>query len=152
MKSSTQSNAIPLLEKAITIAVGAHRGQRDKFGAPYILHSLRVMHRVQTETEKTVAVLHDVVEDTPWTFDRLKAEGFPDDILSALDCVTRREGETYDEFVKRSATNTIARRVKLADLEDNMDLRRIPEVTPKDLERLTRYRKAWALLQGDAGR
>jgi len=147
MKSSTQSNTIPLLEKAITIAVEAHRGQRDKFGAPYILHSLRVMHRVQTETEKTVAVPHDVVEHTPWTFDCLKAEGFPDDILSALDCVTRREGETYDEFVKRSATNTIARRVKLADLEDNMDLRRIPEITPKDLERLAKYRKAWSALQ-----
>ena len=81
-----------LLEKAIAIAVEAHRGARDKYGAPYILHPLRVMHRVQTEPEKIVAILHDVIEDTPWTFNRLRAEGFPDEILAALDCVTKREG------------------------------------------------------------
>ena len=83
----------------------------------------------------------------PWTFNSLRAEGFPDEILAALECVTKRDDETYKEFVNRSATNPIARQVKLADLEDNMDDRRIPEITPKDLERLAKYRKAWSFLR-----
>jgi (p)ppGpp synthase/HD superfamily hydrolase len=135
-----------LLEKAIAIAVEAHRGQKDRAGAPYILHPLRVMARVQSEPEKIVAILHDVVEDTDWTLERLKQQGFSDDILQAIDCVTKREGEPYDDFVKRSAPNPLARRVKLADLEDNMDIRRLNEVAPKDLERLNKYRKAWEYL------
>src|SRR5688572_11029433 len=109
------------LEKAISIAVEAHRGQLDKSGAPYILHPLSVMARVDGETEKIVAVLHDVVEDTSWTPDALRREGFSDEVLQALDGVTKREGETYEDFVKRAGSNPVARRVKLADLEDNMD-------------------------------
>jgi (p)ppGpp synthase/HD superfamily hydrolase len=131
-----------LLEKAIQIAVQAHAGQFDKYEEPYILHPLRVMSRVQTEPEKIVAVLHDVIEDTAWTADQLKEAGFPSTILEALDCVTKREGEEYSDFVLRSASNPIALRVKIADLEDNMDLRRMPEITPGDIERLSKYLKA----------
>ena len=137
-----------LLEKAISIAVEAHRGQKDKFDRPYILHPLSVMGRVDTEPEKIVAVLHDVVEDTKVTFEDLKREGFPDDLLNALDCVTKREGEAYEDFVKRSDSNPIARRVKIADLEDNMDVRRIRLVTEKDVERINKYLKAWRKLKG----
>ena len=137
-----------LLEKAISIAVEAHRGQKDKSGAPYILHPLSVMSRVAGETEKIVAVLHDVVEDTPWTMEALRREGFPDEVLTALDCVTKREGEAYDDFVKRSGSNPVARLVKLADLEDNMDLRRMKVVSPKDTERLAKYLAAWQYLKG----
>lgn len=137
-----------LLEKAIAIAVEAHRGQTDKMGAPYILHPLSVMWRVDGETEKIVAVLHDVVEDTPWTFEDLKREGFPDEVLQALECVTKREGESYDDFVKRSASNAVARRVKLADLEDNMDVRRLKVGTQKDFERIAKYVSAWRYLKG----
>ena len=137
-----------LLEKAISIAVEAHRGQKDKFDRPYILHPLSVMGRVDTEPEKIVAVLHDVVEDTKVTFEDLKREGFPDDLLNALDCVTKREGEAYEDFVKRSESNPIARRVKIADLEDNMDVRRIRLVTEKDAERINKYLKAWRKLKG----
>jgi (p)ppGpp synthase/HD superfamily hydrolase len=137
-----------LLEKAISIAVEAHRGQLDKTGAPYILHPLSVMGRVDTEIEKIVAVLHDVVEDTPWTSDALKNEGFPDAVLAALDCVTKREGESYEDFTRRAGSNPVARRVKLADLEDNMDLRRMKAVEQKDLERLAKYLKAWRSLKG----
>jgi (p)ppGpp synthase/HD superfamily hydrolase len=136
-----------LLEKAIGIAVEAHRGQKDRYGAPYILHPLRVMARVDTDTEKTVAILHDVVEDTKWTFEDLKREGFPADVLQALDGVTKREGEEYDAFVERSASHPLARRVKLADLEDNMDLRRFKSLAPDDLKRLEKYRKAWQRLR-----
>jgi (p)ppGpp synthase/HD superfamily hydrolase len=142
------------LEAAIQIAVQAHAGQKDKNGQPYILHPLRVMARVQTDDEKIVAILHDVVEDTSWTPDQLRKRGFPEHILQALDCVTKRAGEAYEDFVTRSASNPIAIRVKLADLEDNMDLRRLPEITPKDHERLSKYlaahRRLMAQLHGPA--
>lgn len=136
-----------LLEKAIAIAVEAHRGQKDKAGAPHILHPLRMMGRMETAQEKIVAVLHDVVEDTLWTLERLKREGFPDEILRALDGLTKREAESYEEFVQRSGGNFIARQVKIADLEDNMDLRRLETLTNKDFARLRKYHRAWKQLK-----
>ena len=141
-------NSSDLLEKAICIAIEAHHGQRDRTGAPYILHPMRVMAAVETDPEKMVAILHDVVEDTDWTFEKLVQEGFPEEIIEALKCVTKREGEDYEDFVKRSATNEIARRVKLADLEHNMDARRLSNVTEKDIERLKKYLRAWWFLKG----
>jgi len=140
-----------LLEKAIGIAVEAHRGQKDRCGVPYIMHPLRVMSRVDRPREKIVAILHDVVEDTNWTWDDLRREGFPEDVIHALDCVTKREGEEYEKFVERSASDALARRVKLADLEDNMDVRRLPEFNDKGLARLHKYAKAWRFLSGTAG-
>ena len=134
------------LEDAISLAVEAHRGQRDKAGRPYILHPLRVMMRLETDEERTVAILHDVVEDTPWTLERLRERGYPAPVLSALDALTKREGETYEAFVERLRPDALARRVKLADLEDNMDVRRLPAVTEEDMRRLTRYVKAWRRL------
>ena len=138
-----------LLEKAIRIAVEAHQGQRDKNDAPYILHPIRVMGRVRTTPEQIVAILHDVVEDTDWTLDGLRKEGFPKEIVDAVDCLTKREGEAYEDFVTRAASNPIARPVKLADLEDNMDVRRIKGETQKDFDRLLKYRRAWKRLTGD---
>ena len=134
------------LEKAIAIAVDAHRGQKDRYGAPYILHPLRVMARVGTPIEKVIAILHDVVEDTDWTFSDLKREGFPAMVIEALKCVTKKHGEAYEDFVGRSASNPLARRVKLADLEDNMDLRRISGIAKEDGPRLQKYVKAWRTL------
>lgn len=138
------------LEDAIALAVKAHRGQTDKNGQPYILHPLRVMLRLETEQEKIVGILHDVVEDTEVTVTDLRAAGYGEEILAALDCVTKREGEAYEDFVQRSASNPLAKRVKLADLEDNMDIKRLSEVRPKDVDRLNRYMKAWAMLRGIA--
>ncbi|HSU55424.1 MAG TPA: GTP pyrophosphokinase [Candidatus Dormibacteraeota bacterium] len=147
MNPPIQQSTLPALARALEIAVSAHKGQKDRYGAPYVLHPMRVMARVETPDEKIVAILHDVVEDSKdWTFDRLKAEGFSTEIVAALDCVTKREGEEYEDFVKRSAYNPLARRVKLADLEDNMDLRRLPELSEKDLERLKKYHRAWHFL------
>ncbi len=137
-----------LLEKAIGIAVAAHRGQRDRAGAPYILHPLRVMGRLGSTEEKIVGILHDVVEDTDWTLEALAREGFPPLILEALDCVTKREGEQYPDFVARSAKNPLATKVKLVDLEDNMDLRRNRDVEEKDLPRFRKYVQAWRKLSG----
>ena len=131
------------LARAIALASQAHVEQREKSGAPYIMHPLRLMLRMETEAEMIVAILHDVVEDTPWTFDQLRNEGFSEEVIAALDCVTRRSTETYEQFVDRARDNAIARKVKLADLEDNMDLRRLPDLTPKSLDRMTKYHDAW---------
>ncbi|WP_309895016.1 GTP pyrophosphokinase [Archangium sp.] len=138
---------MPTLEDAIALAVEAHRGQRDKAGQTYILHPLRVMLRLEAEAERMVAVLHDVVEDSAYTLERLRELGYPEEVLGALDCLTKREGETYEAFIERVLPHPLARRVKLADLEDNMDVRRLTAVTAKDAERLARYRAAWSRLK-----
>lgn len=136
------------LENAIALAVAAHRGQLDKNGSPYILHPMRVMFRLESELERIVGILHDVVEDTPYTFEDLRAMGYSEEVITALDGVTRREQESYEEFVNRSQAHPVSRRVKLADLEDNMDVRRMRrEPTEKDFERLKRYRRAWEQLK-----
>jgi (p)ppGpp synthase/HD superfamily hydrolase len=138
---------MPTLEDAIALAVEAHRGQRDKAGQTYILHPLRVMMRLETEAERMAAILHDVVEDTPYTLERLRELGYPAEVLTALECLTKREGENYEAFIERVRPHPLARRVKLADLEDNMDVRRLTAVGPKEAERLARYRAAWARLK-----
>ena len=136
------------LERAIAIAAEAHTGVVDKAGAPYILHPLRVMLGVSTLDERMVAVLHDVVEDTPWNFGRLRAEGFSETVIAGLDSVTKRAGEDYEAFVQRAASNPIGRRVKLADLTDNLDLSRIANPTEKDFTRMEKYRRAVAYIKG----
>jgi (p)ppGpp synthase/HD superfamily hydrolase len=137
------------LEEAIGIAAQAHRGQRDRAGAPYILHPLRMMLALRTDDERMAAVLHDVVEDTDWTLDALRERGFSEQVVTAVDHLTRREGETYEAFVLRAAADPVARRVKVADLEDNMDVRRMGTLSADDAERLTKYHRAWRLLTGD---
>lgn len=135
------------LEKAILIAGQAHQGQKDKAGAPYILHPLRMMLQMETETEQIVAVLHDVVEDTAWTLEGLRREGFSEEVIAAVDCLTRRTDESYEAFIERARGNPIARQVKLADLADNMDMRRIGVLTDKDTARFKRYHQAWVRLR-----
>lgn len=131
-----------MLERAVKLAEKAHQGQLDKGGQPYILHARRVMERCGTEEEKITAILHDVMEDTPYTPDDLRREGFSEEILVALLCLTRREGEDYMRYIERVCKNPLAVRVKYADLEDNMDLRRIPEPTEGDFARLEKYKRA----------
>lgn len=135
------------LARAITIAAQAHQEQRERNGTAYILHPIRLMLRCTTETAQITAILHDVVEDTTWTLAQLHAEGFNDEILAALDCLTRRPDETYEQFIERIAPNPLARTVKLADLEDNMDIRRLPHVGPHEQARLERYHRAWLRLR-----
>lgn len=141
------------LERAITIAAEAHRGAVDKAGAPYILHPLRVMLAQTTLEARIVGVLHDVVEDSEWTFEALRAEGFSETVLDALAAVTKTpdehgSDEGYERFVLRAATNPIGRAVKLADLHDNADLSRIAEPSAADLARVEKYRRAIAVLRG----
>ncbi len=106
---------------------------------------------MQADAERMAAVLHDVVEDTPWTLDALRARGFAEDVVDAVDHLTRRDGESYDEFAERAGRHPVARRVKVADLEDNLDLRRTGGVTEKDMERVNRYLRAWRRLTADDG-
>ena len=135
------------LERAIEIATEAHRGQVDKAGNDYIQHPLRVMAAGKTTNEKIVGVLHDVVEDTDWTFERLAAEGFSSEIIEALQCVTKlSEEEPYDEFIERVKASRLAVAVKLNDLADNMDIRRLGELTEKDFKRLQKYHRAYKQL------
>ena len=131
------------LERAIEIAQEAHKEVKDKGGHDYIHHPIRVMHAMSNDQEKIVAILHDVVEDSDWTFDRLKEEGFEDSVIESLRCVTKySEEEDYQEFIKRAATNKIATKVKMADIEDNLDLSRLGTLTEKDLTRIEKYKKA----------
>ena len=136
------------LERAIEIAQEAHKGVKDKGGHDYINHPIRVMHAMSNDQEKIVAILHDVVEDSDWTFDRLKEEGFEDSVIESLRCVTKySEEEDYQEFIKRAATNKIATKVKMADIEDNLDLSRLGTLTEKDLTRIEKYKKALKYLK-----
>ena len=137
-----------LYNKALAIATKAHAGQHDKAGRDYILHPVRVSERCSSPKSKIVALLHDVIEDTEVTACSLREEGFPDEIVEALLSVTRREGETYEDFICRCSTNPIGREVKIADLEDNMDVRRLPEFTDRDAARIRKYLRAWHYLQG----
>ena len=136
-----------LLAKAVTIALEAHKEATDKAGMPYTGHIMRVMQAGRTYDEKIVGVLHDLVEDTHWTFDKLLEEGFPTYIVDALRCVTKiSDDEPYEEFIKRVKTNPLAVAVKLNDLTDNMDIRRLPDLTDKDVQRLRKYLQAYRLL------
>jgi len=132
------------LERAIEIAVSAHKGVFDKGGNPYILHPLRVMMLLTTKDEKIVGVLHDVVEDSEdWDFDKLKAEGFSDTVLDSLRSVAKfSEDEDYDAFIQRGLDNSIGRAVKIADIKDNLDVTRIGELKDKDLKRLNKYKRS----------
>lgn len=152
------------LERAISIAACAHAGTTDKAGAPYILHPLRVMLKVETIEARIVAVLHDVVEDCKdkgYTFEFLEKEGFGETVMRGLRAVTKREDEegkhsdpgyeeTYMRFVRRAAADPIGRLVKIADLEDNCDLSRIAMPSEKDHGRVARYRRALEVIAGKA--
>jgi len=138
-----------LLDRALRVAIESHAGQTDRAGAPYILHVLQVLAGCRPDPDAMVAAaLHDVVEDTPKTLDDLRLEGFPDRIIEAVDALTRRDGETYEDFIERVARVPLARKVKLADLQHNMDVRRLPHVGPSEAARLERYRLAWTRLGG----
>ena len=142
------TEAMATLERAIAIAAAAHAGQKSKEGGPYILHPLRVMMRMEGLEAQMAGILHDVVEDTPWTIGQLREEGFAEPVLAAVEALTHVEGEEYFAYVARAGANELARRVKLADLEDNMNVMRLAEVREKDLERVRKYHKAWLMLRG----
>lgn len=135
------------LDRAIQIAASAHEGQLDRYGAPYILHPVRVMQSVCSNSEKTVAILHDVVEDSDWSIEDLRQEGFEEATLAAVDALTRRDHESYDEYIDRLLPNELARSVKIADLQDNMDLKRARRSVQEDAVKFVRNHHAWMKLK-----
>lgn len=134
------------LEQAISLAAKQHEGQVDKANAPYILHPLRVMLNVPTIEHKIVAVLHDILEDTETTIEDLYQFGFQEHIIDAIVALTKKQGETRLEAAQQARQNPIAHVVKLADINDNMDLSRIQSPTIKDFERLKEYQQVRDLL------
>jgi (p)ppGpp synthase/HD superfamily hydrolase len=134
------------LERALQVAVQAHAGQKDKSGAAYIFHPIRVMMRCTSPEAKIVGLLHDVVEDTSVTFEELEAEGFSVDVLAALRLLTHASEVPYEDYIEQVKTHTIATEAKLADLEDNMDIRRLQEVDEKAAKRFKKYLAAYRLL------
>jgi (p)ppGpp synthase/HD superfamily hydrolase len=139
------------IDKALQIAAKAHEGQKEKDGQPYILHPLRVLNSVEGEAAQIVAVLHDVIEDSSVTEDDLRREGFGESVIAAVRCVTHREDESYADYVVRCRGNEVARRVKLADLEDNSRPSRAilrPDRLEPDLARLRKYFLAYKFLTG----
>lgn len=137
-----------MLEKAILIATKAHNGQLDKGGQPYILHPLRVMQSCNSDLEKICAVLHDVIEDTNISLNELREEGFSEEVLVILDLLTKKEQEDYSTFIDRINTNETACRVKIADLQDNMNLSRIKSPSIEDKKRVEKYMDAFERLHG----
>ena len=140
-----------LLEKAIAVALDAHHGQEMRSGLPYILHPLHLMMQMESEEEMITAVLHDVLEDSAYTAEELRSLGFSEEVLRALELLTHEKGETsYQEYIAALKSNPLAVRVKLADLEHNMDISRLPApLDERDLLRLQRYRHAWETLTGE---
>lgn len=128
-----------MLERAIMLAAKGHEGQLDKGGQPYILHPIRVMLQCETIEEKTVAMLHDLLEDTELTEADLRQAGFPAEIIEAVLLLTKEPGADYMAYIERICENRLAAQVKRADLTDNMDLNRLPGLTRRDFERLEKY-------------
>ncbi len=142
----------PTIEDALALAAQAHRGQTypTPGGEPFILHPLRVMLRVETPAERIVAVLHDLIEDTPYTLADLRHRGYPPTIVAALDLLTHRDADPYAAYIARLAPNPLARHVKLADLADNLaNNRRLPP-DPDTRARIARYEQAVAVLRAVA--
>lgn len=142
-------NANQLIDRALQIALQAHTGQVDRAGAAYILHPLRIMNQMESEEERLVAILHDVIEDSSLTLVDLRAAGFPAAIVDAVDLLTHREDDSYEDYVRKIKGNALARRVKIGDLHDNMRLDRLPAPDQKDLERLGKYKRALEILHAE---
>lgn len=131
---------------ALELAVEKHKNQTDKAGNPYILHPLHVMENVNSKEGKIVAILHDIIEDTDVTEDYLLKIGLSKRIVDAVVALTRSEDIDYQEYIKNLSSNPLAKEVKLADLEHNMDLKRLPILEEKDLERNRKYQIAYHYL------
>lgn len=138
-----------MLGRAIAIASEAHVDVVDRGGKPYILHPIRIMMRLRTSDEElmSMAILHDVVEDSDWTFDKLRAEGFSERVIKGLICLTHIDGESYEDYIERIGTNIDAIEVKMEDLRDNSDITRLKGLSDKDLLRTRKYHRSFLRLK-----
>lgn len=135
------------IDNAIQIAAKAHKNQLDRFGRPYILHPIRMLFNVESENEQIVALLHDVVEKSEWTFEDLITEGFSQEIVEAVKCLTKNDEESYPDYIKRVAPNELSRNVKLADLEDHFESMIKFGIMEKEPKRAARYKEAMYALK-----
>lgn len=136
------------IELCYNIAKEYHAEQLDKGGNPYIEHPVAVAEKVDTELEKCVALLHDIIEDTDLTSEDLLKMGVPSVVVEKVLIVTHNPNENYSDYIKRVAKDPVAINVKLADIEHNMDLSRIPNVSQRDLDRVeNKYRKNYKYLK-----
>lgn len=136
-----------LTKKALKISFNAHKNQVDKSGMPYVFHPFHLAEQMDDEYSVCVALLHDVIEDTDITVEDLKAEGFPKEVINAIELMTHSDSVPYLDYVKIIKNNSIARKVKLADLKHNSDLSRLDNIDDKALERVEKYKKAIEILQ-----
>ena len=137
----------PATKKALRLCFEAHKNQIDKSGMPYVFHPFHLAEQMKDEQTTIVALLHDVIEDTDYTFDDLKTIGFDDVIIDALKLMTHDESVPYMAYVTEIKTNPIARAVKLADLQHNSDLSRLDVIDERALERKDKYIEAIKLLE-----
>ncbi|MEO3945266.1 hypothetical protein [Gorillibacterium sp. CAU 1737] len=136
------------LTRAIILAAKFHDGQKDKGNLPYLFHPLRLMLNALTEEEQIIAVLHDTIEETDLTLEDLRKEGFSDEIVEAIDALSRRKKERYEDFILRIKQNSLARRVKILDLQDNLSPLRTRKRSDKDRDRMKKYSRALDTLLG----
>lgn len=138
-----------MLAKMLLIATNAHAGQFDRGGTPYILHPLKVMHYLKTDDEELqcIALGHDVVEDTDVTYKALREAGISERVIAGIDALTKRPGETYEDYKERVYANRDAMKVKLCDLRHNTDIRRLKGVRDKDLDRMAKYQRFYLEIQ-----
>lgn len=134
-----------MFDKAMFIAAREHLGVRDKGGHAYILHPMRIAMRLRTNDEElmSIAVLHDVIEDSKMTFEDLYNEGFSERVVSALRLLTHQKGVSYDDYIDAMRGNRDALRVKREDLRDNSDITRLKGVTEKDIARMAKYQRSF---------
>lgn len=135
-----------IYDYAVRIAAAAHSYQKDKVGSAFISHPLRVSMKCKSIEAKIVALLHDVIEDTKIDANYLIDNGFPKEIVDIVVILTRKKGEQYSEYIDRIKSNSIAREVKIYDLEDNMDIKRLNKLDETDIKRLNKYLMAYKTL------
>lgn len=138
----------PMTKKALLLCFEAHKDQRDKSGMPYVFHPFHLAEQMEDEETTVVALLHDVIEDTDMTIDALRDMGFSERVISAIALMTHAPEVPYMDYVAKIKNDPIARKVKLADLRHNSDMTRLDTVTPYDIERAEKYKRAIELLLG----
>ncbi len=136
-----------LTKKALKLCFEAHKEQVDKSGLPYVFHPFHLAEQMTDEETTVVALLHDVVEDTDLNFYDLEKQGFSDEIITALNLLTHDKAVPYMDYVAEIKKNSIAAKVKLADLKHNSDLTRLSVVDEKALQRKAKYEKAIRFLE-----
>lgn len=135
-----------LTKKAMKLCFDAHRDQVDKTGIPYVFHPIHLAEQMTDELSTVCALLHDVVEDSDYTFADLEAMGFPRRVIEVLTLLTHEKGVPYMDYVRLIAQDPVAKQVKIADLRHNSDLSRLDSVDEKAIARAKKYAKAMKIL------